>query len=964
MPVLYDLFWDSGLPHARAARVARSKQGATVVMGERTPALILYPSFFTPAVFFPDDAELDGHFELLMATPGKELTAEMVNSHLVITRGLARHRQRPVDAQPLFDAAAGRIDVKPTTPDANGILATHTQFRGILHRTWRSHVNPVWPATMSYWKVRVHASACDRALRATASRSASGRNAKRRETPQDPQDAAIAQLFQLRNHANFADPTGFRIAGGDVLPESPDADRPVLAHHPLAVYPAGARALSRVLHVSDLHLNLRQDLIAQTDARVIEAPLSVLREASNGDEISPEIGSLVQRYSRNVLSILDTAARGSAPDAICVGGDLVDHIRNATTRPGESIPESAAAVWERIGLEPASYATRYTAGPDFIAAFSIMQYICEKYSVPLFGVTGNHDAYVDGYGISPRVANTRVYRHLGNEGIAADHNLTFFEAILAFGPTYHAYDGYGDVRDTTATASANTANFHAEWFDWYHTVFTPFADFAVSMPAQRLVGLGWGEREHMVGAPPDGHGVGHLPRATGAVGQPQVALVRNGLSTKRRTLLMTHFTFASFKTSVSERESPPAGAANPAPGARRQGQLNLSGVFTDFDHGTFTGLRAEMYAAVTEDPAQMSAVLTGHSHRKALYLLPKGGGPGLASGTVPAGPRPAAGAPTTPSSGPIVTMVGLGDGPLQQAALAPLLRDAVPVVLSDSAGPIPRANRQDEFGLWGSDRAAGTLLEFDWQGQLQNISVVASTVSRRPRVAVALDYWHNVGDSYSARGVWDGPVMEFRPMRRPGGEPQAPSTFWMPLKERWEAIGLTVRDVVFVGRLDRGPGVATVPRWTSIRAQKNGPEFRDEMRRRTGSGASGLRTFPLWEVPLARQRDLQEWLEIANTSDRFLALRFEAKRAPWMQDRYDWDSWWTFEVEARQDTTAARYFQRWWVLTTKDAWSVPFMPGSGETSERPVSEQPNFAHRRTLDPKYTTVLSSNERRAR
>ena len=107
----------------------------------------------------------------------------------------------------------------------------------------------------------------------------------------------------------------------------------------------------------------------------------------------------------------------------------------------------------------------------------------------MFMVTGNHEAYEMPYGISPRVEigswsfnlggremlglDTEEYRQevekasqwvkgKGNAGIPADNNLTIYEAILAYGPTY--------------AQIYSSQNFKNEQFDWFHTLFTPFSD--------------------------------------------------------------------------------------------------------------------------------------------------------------------------------------------------------------------------------------------------------------------------------------------------------------------------------------------------------------------------------------------------------------------------------------------------------------------------------------------------------
>ncbi|MBE7159501.1 MAG: hypothetical protein INR62_13900, partial [Rhodospirillales bacterium] len=80
-----------------------------------------------------------------------------------------------------------------------------------------------------------------------------------------------------------------------------------------------------------------------------------------------------------------------------------------------------------------------------------------------------------------------------NGGMSRDHNMTIYEACLAYGPTYgHALTGY---------------NFDGGQFDWFYALFTPLADVVYAYGAQPddqsgagakqvIAALGWGIDEN------------------------------------------------------------------------------------------------------------------------------------------------------------------------------------------------------------------------------------------------------------------------------------------------------------------------------------------------------------------------------------------------------------------------------------------------------------------------------------
>jgi hypothetical protein len=65
------------------------------------------------------------------------------------------------------------------------------------------------------------------------------------------------------------------------------------------------------------------------------------------------------------------------------------------------------------------------------------------------------------------------------------------------------------------------------------------------------------------------------------------------------------------------------------------------------------------------------------------------------------------------------------------------------IIVSDSAGSIPRENMEGEFEGWGSAPPSGTHIRFDSEGGIESIEAIRTSV--RPRIAVALDYFDLLG---------------------------------------------------------------------------------------------------------------------------------------------------------------------------------------------------------------------------
>jgi hypothetical protein len=688
---------------------------------------------------------------------------------------------------------------------------------------------------------------------------------------------------------------------------------PVCAYHPLFV--RDKLGYARVGHVADLHINSRQHFLARTPARVVETDPDGAHVSKTERPESRKIGELITIYSDNVLSILDQFAQGERDtkghflrrpiDVLLLGGDLIDHVKNcfpssASQQELAKRDVTPAKVWEVLDLGDSGARKRnYQAFVDHMSVYSMLKHFCSTYQKPAFVVSGNHDAYMEPYGISPRpfapASNMRA-----NEGIPADHNLTFYEAILAFGESY------------ARTDIVSSLGLHTELFEWFYTVFTPFADFAADLPKQRIVGLAWGDSEGKVlpADTKDAHGAAHLPRADNTLTPEQEQFFKDAFGDKnRKVILFTHFTFVSYKNEIPNFL--PNGTADKA-SFPVHGTV-ATGTFSKQDWGTFEKLRKPAYQRIHDADKggssagpHLQAVLTGHSHRRGLYYVDdaKGGRkvwaldtrdrlPFLASGACLLMATPIAILPlaaVTLSKRISEDVFGTAMFPIQPQFPNHALeanRDRTPIVVSDSAGPVPRANLFGEFGEWGSDRPSGTYLEFDEHGVAKRLDVVgASHKDTRPRAAVAIDYLH-VNEKHGIVSIL-GEEFGWFPAYY---EDAAEHTFKLEFHSDFARNTVQVERAVIHGVPYIGAPFIRVP--LDVEPLVSIP---------AGELPSPFVTLI---APRERNRDLSKLMTVKGP--RFLSLKFKA-RYPWLEAVYDFGAggWWDFEVSVALEGSAPK----------------------------------------------------------
>ena len=235
---------------------------------------------------------------------------------------------------------------------------------------------------------------------------------------------------------------------------------------------------------------------------------------------------------------------------------------------------------------------------------------------------------------------SQYHKTKASENIPGDHNLTIFEACLAYGPTY------GQL--------LMSVGFRYEQFDWLHWIYTPFSDLnfypcCTDMMGegakQALTVMGWGTDERVL-APGllnmvskhlardlvehghDRRGRGFLPYAKESIDEVQHKLLKAASEVKaEKWAVLTHFTIANFEDAVPATAAP--GYAGFRPDDEPKSGLTSSEAVSQFNPynwgGCEMGLKTyiEKYVSVEAAPApgKVDMHICGHSHKAGIYTF-------------------------------------------------------------------------------------------------------------------------------------------------------------------------------------------------------------------------------------------------------------------------------------------------------------------------------------------------------
>jgi hypothetical protein len=690
IPQVYNLSWFSKAVATKdnPGGMPKGQTGGVISDPKTTPAIILYPALATPEILVGDDRlEM---LLLLKKDEGADRVKFRILNQLKISQGLDPEKKCP--DRSLFVDASGRwqgyskdpfLEVKKLdfSPD-EAITTLSKKFSCFVEK----HAYNLF--VKAGYTVLYSVAMANTALKAGLGSGLS--------TVGEPHDQLIKAMLDKRS--KWASVDGkyycFQTADFDLLHSVWDKSNPIQSYHPVFHY--DDLQFANIAHLTDVHVAARQQALQKSIARVIDT-------WDQGTDVNldycPRIGSMVNSCSRVMWELL-TKLTAKNPDILVIGGDLVDCLLSCYVDDKiAGDPHFKAGlpwrIWEVVGLGD-KYTDIYKHGTDMIGFLTLLLNHIRTNSMPAYSITGNHDCYYLPYGLSPRLFSSTIDKR-ANEGIPSDHNLTFYEAILAFGESYgELKSGYGSP-------------FDPDMWDWFYTVYTPFADFSIELPKQSLVALGWGDGEGILNDfPGTGQGFGHLGRAKDAISDEQLGLLITAIGKGKRTILTTHFTFVSYEADV------PGNLGESKP---RDIYISLLKDYNDYNSGCFQQNRKPVLKTRLTTERDVQIVLTGHSHRRALYMANEVSSLGRES----------------------IKVLNFDFDQFQYAKNKYKDKMNSPIIVSDSGGTIPRYNYGGEFMGRGSDPPSGTYIGFDQSsGDLVHLEAVRSKL--RPRVAVAVDY--------------------------------------------------------------------------------------------------------------------------------------------------------------------------------------------------------------------------------
>ncbi len=841
-------------------------------------ALIIYPSLLTPAVVTGSDYI----YLLLLEEKKRPLGIHDINWQLKIMPGLDAGKN--YIEEPLFKKnpekfikITGREDLK----NKDGIYGTGEQFSGIIDKraskvfkkagfekvcSVRIHNSMMKDEGIynAFWVYsadsRYQTMAIDPEFETSGKPRTLNHTVMGKCYANELQDLLIRDVVKRMNGPKIKERGcyAFEVKAKDVDTTRTNTLEPLQSYHPIFYY--NNLNYAGIGHMGDIHLSSRQSLLSKSRARVIDYQKKdkegVLEERDKN--VSREIGSMVNICSRNLKELLDKMGNDPDIQIILISGDLIDYIRSLymdDIDDFEKFQPTVKEIWDMVTVK-GKFKDRYQKFVDNISIYSLIVdfYRNHRYRKPVFVVSGNHDCYREPYGIAPRIKITGVKTNIrANEGIPADHNLTIYEAILAFG------DSYREIKQETVSTTSSL--FKKGEFKWFYNVFTPFSDFAVCLPKQCLIGLGWGDEEDVIGGANDWAqgGWGHLPRSDLAVSDKQLELVEKAISFKKKSILFSHFTFVSYREEIPFSHTD-------------EGDVEFDSAWdaNKWDMGTFETNRKPLYEkCLGKDRGKsIQCVMTGHSHRKGIYSILRVDYKGDNS------------VKTYATDFYKFDELKNSDKPLEPA-----------VIVSDSGGSIPRYNMWGEFVRWGSDNPSGSKLTFHRDGSIADISCIKTSV--KPRFVVALDYM----DIFEKRVIKEFVSQTVEICFEQLDDAEYNFKFWWRMIPEWmlKENKVWAKDIVIYTFVSKKSG------WIKIQLGYN-----------RGTGR--------WNIISRIDRYFFRKITSRKHEGNFLAVKFE-KAPGTVLNQYDFSSYWTFPIQIRQKKSGDR--KRYILKRSKKGAEIP-----------------------------------------
>jgi hypothetical protein len=366
-------------------------------------------------------------------------------------------------------------------------------------------------------------------------------------------------------------------------------------HHPVSV--RQDPGTFTVGHLTDIHLDVRLDIMAQN-------PMQVIPDAAGADVATPALGHLVNDYNATFTELADTILKGS--EALVLTGDLTDYNRGFALHSNGDV--DTGFVW-KMGISSDADTSNYKTARNWIHFFQVIRRLYLKHKKPIFTLLGNHDYRPNPYSVYPGVAmpwaTASPYPTIGG-----DLNLTLLEVAANYGPQFASWTEGG--MQLRADASSCCTSIYSP--RWYQYAINCWSDYAVVAGKTTLLMMDWDEAEDSLGRALGDKG-SLLPRAANFMTSTQRSIYDRWSAPKGGCkVLCCHPTLACNSAAL--------GIPNyDARGGKPLGDLTHGTMGTSTREGTDTSTAKSLRETLSGHVAhgKVNLVLTGHSHMDGIY---------------------------------------------------------------------------------------------------------------------------------------------------------------------------------------------------------------------------------------------------------------------------------------------------------------------------------------------------------
>ncbi|MBT6538709.1 MAG: hypothetical protein HOL58_04390 [Francisellaceae bacterium] len=353
--------------------------------------------------------------------------------------------------------------------------------------------------------------------------------------------------------------------------------------HPFFVLP---NKEINVAHITDLHIS----------SRVVVLKKNMAVKMANNTRPAEKIHDPMD----SVRQLMNKLGRNNKVDIIWVTGDIVDFHYNVDVENIDNWEHDS--IWETLNINNSTLKERNILYVDVNNFYKLIEKFYRDFGKPVFFTFGNHDSYEMPYGISPRLFQNKIASPGGvkaNSTIPMDHNLTFYEAILLFGP------GYNKIINKHHLGEYNYKPYLQRYYFFF---LTSIVDVKFVVDNQMFVGIDWGKDESIL--EPVVKMVGMLPRANTMLNENQKKLIitlPQSIKLIQKIQIFTHAPIINYDYGLP---------------LTKDIKMNMDVVdrYSKYDSGSFKNNKMWLLKILLSLKLPVM-IYSGHSHRYAIYNI-------------------------------------------------------------------------------------------------------------------------------------------------------------------------------------------------------------------------------------------------------------------------------------------------------------------------------------------------------